>query len=186
MKNKSIDRLASRTIALPSGLPAIVALALSLMPALEAHIYFDNTAGTLDFGTAANWSTDQLPSTGGLGNSFIGGNQNFGFTGTLTTSAEIHVGADTDPYVPALTGIPGGKASLTLNSGASLTIPSNLIIGQGRGVVDNSGVVNVNTGASLAFSGNSRPIGRKFHRAPAREERGASRHTGKAKEQRRL
>ena len=149
MKNNLNQRLACR---------AIVALTLSLVPTLEAHIYFDNTAGTLDFGTAANWSTDQLPNTGGLGNSFIGGNQNVAFAGTLTTSAEIQVGTDTDPYVPALTGIPGGKASLTLNSGASLTIPSNLIVGQGRGVIDNSGIVNVNTGASLAFSGNGRRI----------------------------
>ncbi len=63
---------------------------LAITPAVRAQISFDNSAGTLDFSTAANWSGDQLPSVGGLGNAFIGG-FDVTDTGTLTTSGELQI-----------------------------------------------------------------------------------------------
>jgi autotransporter-associated beta strand protein len=127
-----------------------------LLPCAKADIWFDNGTGTLDFGTAANWSTDQLPSAAGVGRGFLGGNFDVIFGGTMTTVGELQVGTDAAPYGTA--GIPGGPARLTLNSGANLTIPSNLIVGQGRGDTDNSGTVTVKSGASLTLSGSSRRI----------------------------
>jgi hypothetical protein len=54
---------------------ALLAVVVELMgwgsPA-SAHIWFTKGAGTLDFGTAGNCSSSQLPSVSGTGNAFIG------------------------------------------------------------------------------------------------------------------
>jgi fibronectin-binding autotransporter adhesin len=135
-----------------------LALALGLTPRIQAQIHFDNGTGTLDFGTAQNWSTDQLPSVPGTGNAFIGGGHHVTFGGTMTGSAELQVGTDANPY-GALPTVPGGPATLTLNAGADLTVPASVVIGQGRGVADNSGTLRVDTGGTLTVTGNRIFIG---------------------------
>jgi autotransporter-associated beta strand protein len=140
-------------------LPAAIMLGLAIAPGLHAHIWFDNSAGTLDFGTATNWNTNVLPSTGGTENAFIGASGGVGGTpyavtygGTLTTVGELQVGTESNAF--GAIGNPGGMASLTLNSSAALTVAGNLIIGQGRdNVTDNSGTITVNTGATLTVNG---------------------------------
>ena len=78
----------------------------------------------------------------------------------MTTNAELRVGTEISPYsttfgVPQGGNIlvPGGGATLTLNSGAILSTPAtsgNLVIGQGRDDTNNnSGQIIVNTGATL-------------------------------------
>lgn len=140
--------------ALLGGLTAVIGLACA--PSGRADIFFDNGAGTLDFGSAANWSTDELPSAAGTGRVFLGGNLAVSFGGTMTTAGEMQVGTDPNPYGTA--GIPGGRGQLTLNAGANLTIPANLIVGQGRGDADGSGTVTVGVGASLTLSGDNRRL----------------------------
>ena len=151
MKLKSF-RLASRAVTLTSAFPATIALALVFMPALQAAIFFDNSASTLDFGNVLNWNSDALPSVTGNGNAYIGGNQNVVFSGAMATSQEVQVGTDASPYNVSEAIVPGGKASLTLNSGANLGV-TNLVVGQGPGTVDQSGLVDVKTGATLSLSG---------------------------------
>lgn len=120
------------------------ALLLALGGKAKSDIHFDNGAGTLDFGIPANWSTDQLPSAAGTGRVFLGSNLDADFHGVKTTEGEALVGTNPSPFGAG--GIPGGPGRLTLSSGANLAIPSNLIIGQGRGEVDGSGTVTIEAG----------------------------------------
>ena len=101
MKPKSIYRRDLHHSSRHSALTAVIVLTLGCLPVLQAGIYFDNSAGTLDFGTAINWSTDQLPSVSGVSTSFIGGNQDVVYAGTMTTNSELQVGTDANPWVPA-------------------------------------------------------------------------------------
>ena len=130
----------------------------------QAHIWFTNADGSLDFGSAANWrnatnwSLNQLPGAPGAGNAFIGASNGPGtgpypvtYSGTMTTVGEVQVGTDANPY--GNTNIPGGAASLTLNSGAALTVGVNLVVGQGLGLANNSGVITANSNTSLTVKG---------------------------------
>lgn len=127
-----------------------------LTSSAQGDIWFNNGAGTLDFGVPENWSGGLGP-TVDQGRNLIGADGGAGGTPyvvslnqMISTVGELQIGIEDNVYGSG--GNPGGAGQLMLESGADLTLGGALVIGQGTDSTNNnSGVVTVKDGANLTI-----------------------------------